>query len=140
MADIITYDFVNEIYSAWVTYMQSNSSAKYFGMSADYTRIAKFPFANLQLLGKAQAESNLENDEVTARVSFQSMCFINSEKMSILYGMDDASTQFFQNIGFHRMGESVPIRVSDSVNAIASRFTCDNFNGVTGLENDEPGT
>ena len=130
MGEVISNSFIDDIYSAWVAYMQTNSAAKYFGMSADYTRIAKFPFANLQLIGRSQAATDLENNEVTARITFQSMVFINSEKMSVLYGMDGASSAFFQAHGFHRMGDSVPIRVSDSVNAVASRFTCDHFNGT----------
>ena len=129
MAETISYAFVDQIYADWVAYMKDNSDAKYFGMTADWTRVAKFPFANLQLIGKSQAESDLENNEVTARVVFQSSVFLNSEKASILYGMDDASSAFFQSIGFHRMGDSAPIRVSDSVNAVASRFVCENFNG-----------
>lgn len=129
MAETISYAFVDQIYADWVAYMQDNSDAKYFGYTADWTRIAKFPFGNFQLIGKSPGESNLENDEVTARVVFQTTVFINGERISTLYDMDAAASQFFQDIGFHRMGDSALIRVADSVNAMASRFVCDNFNG-----------
>lgn len=129
MGEIISYAFIDEVYAAWVTYLRAHSTAKYFGMSADWTRIAKYPFANFQLIGMPESESDLDGNQVTIRVTFQTMFFVNTEKMSVLYSMDEASGAFFQAHGFHRMGDSVPVRISDSVTAVTSRFTCDNFNG-----------
>lgn len=128
MADVIHID-LEEIYVAWRTYLLEHSDAKHFGMVDDRS-IAKFPYANLMMVGRNTNVTDLENHEVTVDLTFQTDCYTDSDKILTLYGMDDACWEFFQELGFRRMGDSSLSVISNSnVKRLTSRFTLRNFNG-----------
>lgn len=123
---------LNEIYSAWRTYLLSHSGAKNFGMINDGT-VAKFPYANLMLLGNATNISDMSGDECTWTLTFQTDCYIDNTKIdSVLYPMDEACRIFFVKLGFRKMGDS-PLITSNGITRITSRFTMSHYNGI--LEN-----
>lgn len=128
MADVIAID-LDKIYKAWRAYLVEHSGAKHFGMVSDKS-VAAFPYANLMMIGRPTNASDLENHEITVDLSFQTDCYTDSEKILVLYGMDDACWAFFQELGFRRMGEATLSVVSNSnVKRLTSRFTLRNFNG-----------
>ena len=128
MADVIAID-INKIYIAWRAYLLEHSGAKHFGMVSDKS-VAEFPDANLMMIGRNTNVSDLENHEVTVDLSFQTDCYTDSEKILSLYEMDSACWEFFQELGFRRMGDSSLSVVSNSnVKRLTSRFTLRNFNG-----------
>ena len=128
MADVIKVD-LDAIYEAWRTYMLQNSDAKHFGMFNDKS-VAKFPYANIQMVGRPTNVTDLENHEITIDLTLQTDCYIDSKKIVSLYQMDDACWQFFNELGFQRMGDSAFSVVSNSnVKRLTSRFTLRNHNG-----------
>ena len=128
MADVIAVD-INKIYKAWRAYLLEHSGAQHFGMVNDKS-VAEFPYANLMMIGRPTNVTDLENHEVTVDLSFQTDCYTDSEKILTLYEMDSACWEFFQELGFRRMGDSTMSVISNSnVKRITSRFTLRNFNG-----------
>ena len=128
MADIVNVD-MDTIYRAWRLYVKGNSKAKYFGTDNDLTK-AKFPYANLMLVGKPTDKKDLENHEITVDLTLQTDCYIDKQVLSDLYDMDDACWAFFQELGFSRMGNTALTDVQNmNVKRIISRFTLRNFNG-----------
>ena len=128
MADVITVD-QRAIYSAWRTYLLEHSGAEHFGVFNDMS-IAEFPYSNLMMLGRPTDVTDLENNEVTVDLTFQTDNYTDSDDVLILYGIDDACWAFFQELGFRRMGDSTLSQVSNSnVKRLTSRFTLRNFNG-----------
>ena len=127
MADVIAID-LEKIYTEWRAYLLEHSDAKHFGMVNDKS-VAQFPYANLTMLGRPTNVTDLENHEVTVDLTFQTDCYTDSKLMS-LYGIDDACWEFFQELGFRRMGDATLSVVSNSnVKRLTSRFTLRNFNG-----------
>ena len=128
MADVIAVD-LDKIYRAWRAYLLEHSVAKHFGMVTDKS-IAEFPYANLMMLGRNTNVTDLENHEITIDLTFQTDCYIDSSKVISLYGMDTACWEFFQELGFRRMGDANLSVISNSnVKRLTSRFTLRNFNG-----------
>ena len=128
MADVIAID-LDKIYRAWRAYLLEHSGAKYFGMFDDHS-VAKFPYASLQMLGRPTNVTDLENHEVTVDLTFQTDCYIDTSKLLSLYEMDTACWEFFNELGFRRMGDATPSTVSNTnVKRLTSRFTLRNFNG-----------
>ena len=128
MADVISID-LDAIYVAWRSYLLEHSGAKHFGMVNDKS-VAQFPYANLMMIGRPTNVTDLENHEITVDLSFQTDCYTDSEKILTLYDMDDACWEFFQELGFRRMGDATLSVVSNSnVKRLTSRFTLRNFNG-----------
>ena len=128
MADVVAVD-IDKIYKAWRAYLIEHSVAEHFGTDSDKS-VAEFPYANLMMLGRPTNVTDLENHEVTVDLTFQTDCYIDTNKVTSLYGMDTACWEFFQELGFKRMGDSTPSKVSNSnVRRISSRFTLRNFNG-----------
>lgn len=128
MAEIIQVD-VNEIYKYWRLYLLAHSEAKYFGTIYDPTKVAKFPYANLRMLGRPQDGGDLEGDESSLDLTYEAECYINDNKIMSLYDMDSASAQYFHNLGFRRIGDSQIIKTSDTVTKITSRFYLRNYCG-----------
>ena len=128
MADIVTVD-LNEIYGAWRAYLLENTVARHFGMFNDKS-VAQFPYCALSLVGRPTNVTDLTNYEVTVDLTLQTDCYIDTSKISDLYVMDDACWQFFNELGFRRMGDSAMTVVDNSnVKRITSRFTMRNFAG-----------
>ena len=128
MADVIAID-LDEIYRAWRAYLLEHSGAKHFGMFNDKS-VANFPYANLIMVGRPTNVTDLENHEATVDLTFQTDCYIDSNKIMSLYEMDTACWEFFNELGFRRMGDATPSTISNSnVKRLTSRFTLRNFNG-----------
>ena len=127
MADILTID-INEIYKAWKAHLEANSGAKYFGMLNDGVS-AKFPYANLQMIGNTSNVTDLSGDECTWSLTFQTDVYIDNTKYySVLYPMDEACRQFFVNLGFRKVGESA-LMSSNGITRLTSRFNLPHYNG-----------
>lgn len=128
MADTVQVN-LNAIYQAWVAYMEGHSCAEHFGMFNDKS-VANFPYSNLQMVGRPTNTTDLENHEITVDLTFQTDNYIDTSKISDLYVMDDACWQFFQELGFRKMGDSALSEVPNSnVKRLTSRFTLRNFSG-----------
>lgn len=133
MGETLSID-LGAIYTAWANYLKGHSDAKHFSMLGD-GNIAKFPHANLRLLGNPTNSSDLDNDECTWNVTFQTTCYIstpNDTKVLSLYGMDNACRDFFVGLGFRKMGESIPM-VNTQVASITSRYNMTHYNGSLDL-------
>lgn len=127
MADIIKVE-LDSIYTAWREYMMENSCAEHFGMANDQS-VAQFPSAVITLIGKQTNVTDLLNNEATVDLTFQTDCYIKGTKYDSLYEMDDACWQFFNNLGFRRMGDSPLMAVDKNIYQISSRFVLTNYNG-----------
>lgn len=121
---------LDTIYRNWRLYLKSHSAAEHFGMVFDATRKAEFPYANLSLIGRSTNGSDLEGDESTIMLTFETEAYINNNKYLTAYAIDNASAEFFLNLGFRRVGETALIRVSNTVFKVTSRFTLNHFNGT----------
>ena len=121
---------VDAIYRAWRTYLLANSPAKYFGMLYDPSKQSKFPYANFRMISRPKNGGDLEGDEATVSLTFETEALINTDKYLTLYDIDQASADFFASLGFSRVGDSQPIRVSDTVTKIQSRFYMRNYGGA----------
>lgn len=135
MSNIVQLDR-DALYKAWYKYLKTNSGAKYF--SAFNERMpSKFPFASLMIVGMPTNVTDLQNFEYTVDLTVQTDCFIDSDKLSTLYGMDDACREFFNSLGFRKNGDSIPSNVTGSnVKRMTSRFTLRNFAGKFLIELD----
>lgn len=128
---------LDAIYASWRRYLLANSSAKHFGMVFDTTKKAQFPYANLALVSRSVNGSDLEGDEATISLVFETEAYINNNKYLSAYDIDSASADFFCNLGFRRLGNTQLIRVSDTVTKVTSRFSMAHYNGdnfLTSLE------
>lgn len=124
----VTVD-LNQIYMAWRKFLLEHSTAKHFGMFNDKS-VAEFPYCALTLVGNPTNVTDLSNYEVTTDLTLQTDCYIDSSKISELYVMNDVCWEFFNQLGFRRMGDSVPSSVNNSnVKRLTSRFTMRNFAG-----------
>ena len=128
MASIVEID-VDNVYKAWRNYIMRYTTTTHFGMVFDPTRQAEFPYANLRLLGRPKSGGDLEGDEASVTLTYETEAYINNERYTDLYKIDTASAKFFAELGFGRIGDSQPIKVSDTVTKITSRFTLANFCG-----------
>lgn len=129
MASPVNLD-LDEIYQKWRLYLIAHSSAEHFGMVFDATRRAEFPYANLSLIGRPTNGSDLVGDEATITLTFETEAYINNNKYLTAYAIDNASAEFFLNLGFRRVGNSELIRVSNTVTKVTSQFTLAHFNGT----------
>ena len=127
MTDTVSFD-MDALYGAWRAYLLENSGAKYFGMANDQS-VAGFPCAVLTMIGRPTNFTDLLNNEHTIDLTFQTDCYINAPEYSSVYDMDNACWQFFSNLGFRRMGDSVLSVVDKLVYRVTSRFTLTNFTG-----------
>ena len=127
MTEVIRLD-IGSIYESWRTYLLENSGAKYFGMANDQY-VADFPCAVLTLIGRPTNFTDLLNNEHTIDLTFQTDCYINAPEYTTLYAMDDACWEFFNNLGFRRMGDNALTSVDKNLYRITSRFTLQNFTG-----------
>lgn len=117
------------LYRAWRAYMLDHSVAKNFGAFNDKS-VASFPYATLTIVGMPTNVTDFQNYEYTTNLTIQTDCYIDSMKILDLFGMDNACWEFFNSLGFHRTGDSVPSTVQDSnVKRITSRFAMRNFAG-----------
>lgn len=124
----VTVD-LNQIYMAWREFLLEHSTAEHFGMFNDKS-VAEFPYCALTLVGKPTSVTDLSNYEVTVDLTLQTDCYIDNSKISELYVMDDACWEFFNQLGFRRMGDSALSTVDNSnVKRLTSRFTMRNFAG-----------
>ena len=121
---------IDSIYQAWRLYLLEHSQAKYFGMLYDPSKQAKFPYANMRLISRPKTSGDLEGDETTISITIEAEALINSDKYLTLYNIDQASADFFASLGFTRVGDSEPIKVSDTVTKIQSRFYMRNYGGA----------
>lgn len=128
MANVIDFD-VNAVYKAWRNYVMGKTTTMHFGMIFDPTRQAEFPYANLKLIGRPKNAGDLEGDEASISLTFEAEAYINNEKYTDLYRIDNASAKFFTELGFSRVGDSQPIKVSDTVTKITSRFFMPHYSG-----------
>lgn len=120
----------NKLYKAWRKYMLEHSGAKHFGMINDKL-MAEFPYSNLQITGRPTNAGTLGGDEATVDLTVQTDNYINDAKQVLaLKRMDDACWEFFQMLGFRRMGDNPMSSVNNTtVTRITSRFTLRNFTG-----------
>jgi len=118
-----------KIYQAWRTYLLANSQARHFGVIFDPSKQAEFPYANLSFVGRPTDGGDLEGDELSVDLTFDTEAYINGGKYMTLYNIDDASARFFLELGFRRVGDSQITRVSNTVTRIMSRFTLRNYTG-----------
>ena len=128
MADRVAFD-IEKMYESWRDHLLENSLAKYFGMVYDPTKVAKFPYANFMVIGFPSNGGDLEGDEATVNLTIETEAYINTNKYMTLYNIDGASTDFFIDLGFRKIGNSTPLKVSDTVTKIQSRFILMNFDG-----------
>lgn len=129
---------VDQIYKSWRAYLKAESDAKYFGMIFDPTKQSKFPYANLRLVGRPTNGSDLDGDELSVQLTFETEGYINTSKYLTLYGIDQASADFFLQLGFTRVGDSAILKVSDTVTKITSRFLMMHFCGDNFLSGIDP--
>lgn len=128
MSNVVQLD-IDAVYKAWRAYMLANSEASHFGMFNDKS-VAEFPYATLQLVGRPTNTTDLLNFEYTVDLTFQTDCYIDTNKISKLYAMDDACWGFFNELGFRKTGDSALSEVQNSnVKRLTSRFTLRNFAG-----------
>ena len=128
MSDVIKID-QNKIYKAWRQYLLDHSNAKHFGVINDKS-VAQFPYSNLMIVGRPTDVTDLENHEITVDLTYQTDNYTDSNDITVLYDIDDACWEFFQELGFRRMGDSALSEVSNSnVKRLTSRFYLQNFNG-----------
>lgn len=128
MADVIAID-LDKIYRGWRAYLLEHSGCKHFGMVNDKS-VAEFPYANLTMLGRATNATDLEGNECTVDLTFQTDCYLDTSKIMDLYDIDTACWEFFQELGFRRMGDTTLSVVNNSnVKRLTSRFNLRNFNG-----------
>lgn len=128
---------IDAIYASWRRYLLANSKAKEFGMVFDITKQAEFPYANFSLISRSVNGSDLEGDEATITLVFETEAYIKNNKYLLAYGIDTASANFFANLGFQRIGSTQLLRVSDTVTKVTSRFSMAHYNGdnfLTSLE------
>lgn len=119
----------DKLYKAWRAYMLEHSIAENFGAFDDGT-VVKFPYATLTIVGMPTNATDFQNYEYTVNLTVQTDCYIDSMKISDLFDMDAACWDFFNSLGFRRMGDSTPSKVpNSSVKRITSRFTMNNFAG-----------
>ena len=118
---------LDRFYTAWRGYLLNHSSAKHFGMIYDPTKQAKFPYANLRLISRPRAGSDLCGEESTISVTFETEAYIKTDNYLMLYEIDDASADFFIELGFARIGDSQIVKVSETVTKITSRFSLNHF-------------
>lgn len=128
MANMVEFD-IEQMYEAWRTYLLTNSNAKYFGMVYDSTKVANFPYANFRMIGRPTNRGDLQGDEATVNLTIETEAYINTNKYMTLYNIDNASANFFIELGFQRIGDTTPLKVSDTVTKIQSRFILRNFDG-----------
>lgn len=124
---IVKFD-VDKIYKAWRQYLISNSVARNFAAFNDNS-VAKCPAASLELIGTPTMELDLQNNEHTINLTFKTVCAINNEKVTQLYGMNDACREFFNQLGFQQFGDSVLQTTDNNIHEITSRFILRNFTG-----------
>lgn len=120
---------LNPIYQAWRAHLLRHSTAEHFGMVYDSTRQAEFPYANLSLVTRQTNGSDLEGDEASITLVFETEAYINNNKYLTLYEIDDASASFFNGLGFRRVGDSRLVKVSDTTTKITSRFSMNHYCG-----------
>lgn len=128
MANVIDFD-INAFYVAWRNYLMRKTTTVHFGMIFDPTRQAEFPYANLKMIGRPKNAGDLEGDEASISLTFEAEGYINNEKYTDLYKIDSASAKFFAELGFSRVGDSQPMKVSDTVTKITSRFSMSHYSG-----------
>jgi hypothetical protein len=119
---------VDKIYRAWREYLLNHSVCRNFAAFNDNS-VAKCPASSIELIGSPTAESDLRNNEHTVNLSFKTTCAINNEKITQLYGMNDACRDFFNQLGFRQFGESVIQTNDNNIHEITSRFILRNFTG-----------
>ena len=128
MADVVSFD-LDQFYMDWKQYVSDNSEAKHFGMFNDQS-VAEFPYSCLTIIGRATNATDLVNTECTVDLTFQVDNYINSQRISSLYAMDDACWEFFQERGFRRMGDtSLSVVSNTNIKRLTSRYNIRNFNG-----------
>lgn len=121
---------LDAIYGAWRSYLLEHSQAEHFGMVFDPTRQSEFPYANLRLISRPTVGGDLEGDEMSISLTFEAEAYINDNKyLTTLYGIDTASADFFLQLGFRRVGDATPIKVSNTVTKITSRYYMNNYCG-----------
>ena len=120
---------LDSIYRAWRLYLMGKTEARYFGMIYDPLRQAQFPYANFRMTGRSTNAGDLEGDESSISLSFETEGYINDNKYLTLYTIDTASTNFFFELGFRKIGDSPLIKVSDTVTKITSRFLMQHYCG-----------
>ena len=118
---------IDRFYVAWRQYLLANSEAKYFGMVYDPTKPAKFPYANIRMISRPRVGSDLQGEESSITLTFETEAYIKSDNFLTLYNIDTASADFFIELGFARVGDSQILKVSDTVTKITSRFTLRNY-------------
>ena len=133
MADIITVD-LNVVYSAWYSFMKTAvPEIKKYGMISDGS-VATFPYANLQMIGNPSNIVDLENNECTVNLTFQTDCYVNNQSALTLQKMDDGCRSFFISLGFRKMGDSV-WSTTNGITRCTSRFNMPNYNGILDINN-----
>lgn len=129
MPNMIPVDLDN-IYKAWRIYLIAHSPATHFGMVFDTTKLAEFPYANLAMVSRTTSGSDLQGDESSIDLTFETEAYINNDKyITGLYAIDNASADFFNKLGFRRVGSTRPIQVGGTVTKITSRFYMANYCG-----------
>lgn len=120
---------IDNIYKYWRTYLMSRTSVRYFGTIFDYTKVAEFPYANLRLISRATDGGDLQGDESSISLVFETECYIKDNKVLTLYEVDTHSADYFLTLGFRRIGDSQIVRVTDTVTKIMSRFSLAHYCG-----------
>ena len=128
MANVIEFDF-DAVYRAWRVYMIRYTETEHYGMLFDPTKQAEFPYANLKVISRPKNGGDLEGDEASISVTIEVEGYINNTKYNDLYKMDSVSAKFFAELGFGRVGSSEPIKVSETVTKITSRYYMPHYCG-----------
>lgn len=127
MADIVQID-LERVYEAWREYLLAHSDTLHFGTINDQS-VAEFPYATLLLIGRPTNVTDLLNNEATVDLTYQTDCYSDTTEFTSLYAMDNACWEFFNELGFRRMGDSTIMAVDKTVYRISSRFQLRNFAG-----------
>lgn len=128
MSQTIEIDY-EAIYGAWRRYLLEHSKARHFGTLFDPSKKAEFPYANLSLVSHPTNGRDLEANEMSVDLTFDTEAYINTKEYLTLMNIDNANAEFFIGLGFRRIGNSQITRVSNTVSRIMSRFTLWNYTG-----------
>lgn len=122
---------IDALYRKWRMFLMAHSTCTHFGIVYDPTRVAQFPYANLTLISRATNGGDLEGDESSVMLVYETEAYINNDKYLTAYQIDDASADFFiTKLGFRRIGNAQLMRVSNTVTKVSSRFAMQNFCGT----------
>ncbi|MST81583.1 hypothetical protein [Bilifractor porci] len=124
-----------KIGNAWSQYVNAKTGIKHFGGIPKTGKNAQYPYGNFQIIGRPTNSFDLENNEDSVDLTVQTDIMVsdsgsNNQVEDTLYKGDTACAEFFNSLGFQRMGNSaVTYSTTTGIKIITSRFIFRNFTG-----------